>query len=135
MKKQSGPDITELIGKIQQQLFSIEKKIDDLASRPQSRPPQSFDRPHHHREERRGGDFRERKLYKVVCADCNKECEVPFRPSGDRPVYCKDCFASRKGGGSSFKEERRESRPPDREFVPPRRKEKTFSHKRKKRSK
>jgi len=30
---------------------------------------------------------------------CNKECEVPFKPSGDRPVYCKECFSKRKGGG------------------------------------
>ncbi|MCK5451357.1 MAG: hypothetical protein KAI70_06295, partial [Candidatus Omnitrophica bacterium] len=25
-----------------------------------------------------------------------KECEVPFKPRDDRPVYCKDCFSKRK---------------------------------------
>lgn len=40
-----------------------------------------------------------REMHKAVCADCQKECEVPFKPSGDRPVYCKDCFSKRKGGG------------------------------------
>lgn len=45
-----------------------------------------------------GGGFggRPREMFKAVCADCQKECEVPFRPSGNRPVYCKECFAKRK---------------------------------------
>jgi len=38
------------------------------------------------------GDSGPREMHKAVCADCGKECEVPFKPSGDRPVYCRDCF-------------------------------------------
>ncbi len=38
----------------------------------------------------------ERVMYKSVCADCRKDCEVPFKPTGERPVYCKECFAKRK---------------------------------------
>jgi CxxC-x17-CxxC domain-containing protein len=34
-----------------------------------------------------------REMYPAVCAGCGKECEVPFQPRGDRPVYCSDCFA------------------------------------------
>ena len=47
-----------------------------------------------------GGGFGggQREMFKVTCSDCKKECEVPFKPSGDRPVYCKDCFSKRKGG-------------------------------------
>lgn len=33
-----------------------------------------------------------REMFKATCADCGKECEVPFKPSGDRPVYCRDCY-------------------------------------------
>lgn len=33
-----------------------------------------------------------REMHKAICADCKKECEVPFKPSQDRPVYCQDCF-------------------------------------------
>lgn len=40
----------------------------------------------------------DRVLYQAVCADCCKRCEVPFKPSGDRPVYCPACFAIRKAG-------------------------------------
>ena len=29
----------------------------------------------------------------AVCAYCGKACKVPFAPSGDRPVYCSECFA------------------------------------------
>ena len=40
---------------------------------------------------------------KVICSSCNKECEVPFKPTSDKPVYCDDCFA-KKGKGSSGKD-------------------------------
>ena len=33
-----------------------------------------------------------RQMYKAKCADCGKDCEVPFKPAGDRPVYCRDCY-------------------------------------------
>ena len=48
-----------------------------------------------------GGGFgsRPREMHKATCAECKKECEVPFKPSGDRPVYCKDCFSKRKDSG------------------------------------
>jgi CxxC-x17-CxxC domain-containing protein len=45
------------------------------------------------------GGGRPREFHKATCSECQKECEVPFKPSGDRPVYCKDCFAKRKDGG------------------------------------
>lgn len=40
-------------------------------------------------------------MHDVICSDCRKNCQVPFRPSGDKPVYCKDCF-NKKGGGKNF---------------------------------
>ncbi|HEY5641044.1 MAG TPA: CxxC-x17-CxxC domain-containing protein [Dehalococcoidia bacterium] len=36
-----------------------------------------------------------REMHAAVCAQCGKDTEVPFRPSGDRPVYCSDCFSKR----------------------------------------
>ncbi len=32
----------------------------------------------------------------ATCADCGKECEVPFKPAKNRPVYCQECWAIRK---------------------------------------
>ncbi|TAJ44453.1 CxxC-x17-CxxC domain-containing protein [Methanofollis fontis] len=33
-----------------------------------------------------------REMHKAVCSDCGKECEVPFKPTEGRPVYCRDCL-------------------------------------------
>ncbi len=43
-----------------------------------------------------GYDRGPREKHKATCSECKKECEVPFKPSGDRPVYCKDCYSKRK---------------------------------------
>lgn len=37
-----------------------------------------------------------RQLYDVTCAKCGKPAQVPFKPSGDRPVYCKECYAQQR---------------------------------------
>ncbi len=36
-----------------------------------------------------------RQMYKVVCAECGQETEVPFEPRNGRPVYCRDCYERR----------------------------------------
>lgn len=94
MKKRAGPDIAGAIDRMQQQLVSLERKMDALirSAQPADQPPRYIERKQENR-------FRERILHKAICADCNKECEVPFRPSPDRPVYCKECFSKRKNGG------------------------------------
>ncbi len=46
-----------------------------------------------------GYDRGPREMHKAVCSDCKKECEVPFKPRGDRPIYCKDCYSKRKDSG------------------------------------
>jgi CxxC-x17-CxxC domain-containing protein len=43
-----------------------------------------------------GGDRAPRQLYDAVCADCGKTAQVPFQPTGSRPVYCNDCFRARR---------------------------------------
>lgn len=34
-------------------------------------------------------------MHQAICSECNKECEVPFKPHGDKPVYCRNCFKSK----------------------------------------
>ncbi len=36
------------------------------------------------------------RMFDAVCSTCGKACEVPFRPDGVKPVYCKDCFGAPK---------------------------------------
>ena len=45
-----------------------------------------------------GGGFNRgpREMHKATCAECGKECEVPFKPSQDRPVYCRECFQKKR---------------------------------------
>lgn len=38
----------------------------------------------------------QREMFDAVCAECGNSARVPFRPSGARPVYCSNCFQSRK---------------------------------------
>jgi len=42
------------------------------------------------------GGGRERPTFTAVCAECGTETQVPFQPTGERPVYCKNCFQARK---------------------------------------
>lgn len=45
----------------------------------------------------RTGSSREpRPLYEAVCAACGAPTQVPFKPSGDRPVFCRDCYTRRR---------------------------------------
>ncbi len=45
---------------------------------------------------RYGGSGGSREMHDVVCADCGDSTQVPFKPSGDRPVYCSDCFKNHR---------------------------------------
>jgi CxxC-x17-CxxC domain-containing protein len=51
-----------------------------------------------------GGGFSSRgggggEMHTTVCSDCGVETQVPFVPTGARPVYCRDCFQQRKPRG------------------------------------
>jgi CxxC-x17-CxxC domain-containing protein len=37
------------------------------------------------------------EMYSATCANCGKQCEVPFRPTGNKPVLCRECFQSNRG--------------------------------------
>jgi len=59
------------------------------------------------RSQRDGGGFGggynrgPREMHPAVCAECGQDTTVPFRPRGDRPVYCNDCFRRRGSRSSS----------------------------------
>jgi CxxC-x17-CxxC domain-containing protein len=48
------------------------------------------------------GNRRPREMFDAVCAACGAPARVPFRPANGRPVYCRDCYASRQGQGSGY---------------------------------
>ena len=70
-----------------------------------------------------GGSSGPRQMHKTICDNCGKDCEVPFRPSGDKPVYCSDCFEKNREGSEPRRFEDRSFRKPrfeDRDNRPPR---------------
>lgn len=40
-----------------------------------------------------------RELHEVTCSSCGQKTTVPFKPTSDRPVYCRTCFQARRGTG------------------------------------
>ena len=38
-----------------------------------------------------------REMFTATCSSCGKEASVPFQPTSGKPVYCSDCFRSRRG--------------------------------------
>ena len=108
------PDLVTAMMKLVERLESLEKKTDLVLGRVSNlpsemrnfvqnlqRPQPSFHTSPAPRSEPgalQNQGSRERILYQAVCSDCRKGCEVPFKPTGERPVYCKECFAIRKAG-------------------------------------
>lgn len=128
--KNELPELVTVMAKLVEKLDILEKKTDQAISRLASLPSQlthifqDLQRPspaHHtpavQRHEQgpshsQPNGPRERIMYKAVCADCCKNCEVPFRPTEDRPVYCKECFAIRKAGHRPQDPDKRVATPP-----------------------
>ena len=53
-----------------------------------------------------GRDGGRPEMHKAVCTECGNNCEVPFRPTGDKPIFCSDCF---KGKGNDNRQDSRGS--------------------------
>lgn len=41
-----------------------------------------------------------REMFDATCAQCGAQTRVPFKPVAGRPVYCRDCFGSKRGTGN-----------------------------------
>jgi CxxC-x17-CxxC domain-containing protein len=63
-----------------------------------------------------GRDDGPKEMFEAACSNCGNKCEVPFRPNGKKPVYCRDCFVRDDAQDS------RSARPayPKKEFGPKR---------------
>lgn len=49
------------------------------------------------------------EMHQAVCDKCRKDCEVPFRPTNGKPIFCNNCFQSNRGSDSrptNFEERR-----------------------------
>lgn len=84
------------------------ENFDNRGSRRNSRG-EGNDRRSSYRKNNFGGDRGGRRddrgtMFKAVCNECHKDCEVPFRPSSDKPIYCDSCFKNKRGNESPRRE-------------------------------
>ena len=42
------------------------------------------------------------EMHDAVCSKCGKKCQVPFRPTGSKPVFCSECFRQNDNSSSNF---------------------------------
>ena len=104
-KTKKKDDIVTVMTQVQEQLAVLDNKLDafmtksltELAqalavSRPAPVHPVIVQNQSTLQPTQRSG----RPMYAVVCFECGEDCEIPFKPSGNRPVYCRACFAKRK---------------------------------------
>lgn len=52
------------------------------------------------RSERNSEQSFEKKMHTVTCDKCGERCEVPFRPTEGKPVYCYNCFKNQDNSES-----------------------------------
>lgn len=65
-----------------------------------------------------GGRSDRPQMFTAICDNCGKECQVPFKPTNGKPVFCDDCFRNRdndRGGDFQRPERRFEDRVNDRD--------------------
>ena len=106
-KQKKNSDVYAMMVQIQGQLAVLDQKLDSFmtksltelaqalaASKPVVRP--QVNTPPPVRPVQNEYPLR-RPMYAIICYECGKDSELPFKPISDRPVYCRDCFAKRKG--------------------------------------
>ena len=71
------------------------KATDEPTEEPEAEEPKA-EKPDSDAATPAGTDQQGRQLYNVKCSDCGNQTQVPFKPSGDRPVYCRDCYTQKR---------------------------------------
>ncbi len=74
-----------------------------------------IDRRNNSRDRRAGGNRgrsggESRQMFKATCDSCGNNCEVPFRPTEGKPVYCSDCFRKNQPSDDRRDDRRSDSR-------------------------
>jgi len=59
----------------------------------------------------------DRQMFETTCSECGKTARVPFRPTGDKPVFCRECFA-KQGDGQRGGFQDRDNRPREHQGAP-----------------
>lgn len=46
-------------------------------------------------------------MHHAVCDQCGRDCEVPFKPSSGKPIYCSKCFENKSDNRNTGRYNRR----------------------------
>jgi len=76
----------------------------DSSSKFGDRPEKRFDKGSFSKE--KGSGF---TLHEAVCDKCGVKCDVPFKPTNNKPIYCRSCFRQNSTGSSDRGNDRFES--------------------------
>ncbi len=85
--------------------FKRDRKFGGGSSRRSSRRSyedfdrEGSDRPRRNRRSDRRSSF-DRPMHTVICDKCGENCEVPFKPTEGKPVYCNACFKKNDNSSS-----------------------------------
>ncbi|MFC1662886.1 CxxC-x17-CxxC domain-containing protein [Patescibacteria group bacterium] len=60
--------------------------------------------------------YDKKEMFQATCSNCGQKCEVPFRPTGGKPVLCNNCFGQQKDKYQSRSDGRNQGRSGDRSF-------------------
>lgn len=75
MSIEDSPVLEDRLNKLESRLAQLELKLRLSGDRPR-RPIELTD---------------------AICSSCGKDCKIPFKPTTDRPIFCKVCWQERKG--------------------------------------
>ena len=105
-KLKKNDDIVVLMAKVQEQLAVLDNKLDAFMTKSLTELAQALAAskpapvrliPDQNQRSAQPIERPGRPMYAVICFECGADCEIPFKPSSNRPVFCKICFAKRKG--------------------------------------
>lgn len=48
------------------------------------------------KQQRDGGQGMERQMYETFCSACGAPTQVPYKPAGRKPIYCRECLAANR---------------------------------------
>lgn len=87
----------EFVFTASEQEFYAERQFSEPRRCPSCRAARKLSRGSSGDPARQAGSFGgSRQMYSTTCSSCGREAQVPFQPTGSKPVYCSDCFSSQR---------------------------------------
>jgi CxxC-x17-CxxC domain-containing protein len=88
---------SEFIFTASEQEFYADRQFSEPRRCPSCRAARKLSRGGSDDVARSGGSYGgSRPMFAATCSSCGREAQVPFQPTGSKPVYCSDCFTAKR---------------------------------------